>query len=131
MSACLDLSWEGKGRLGEGVGRVCIVRIDSLLLCGAFTIMKIELQSEESRTIIITLASVWVWLSSLSLDDIEMFLCLLEVLCRAITSFRPLILMQRSNPLFHSLDFVLVPKRTRLYTGTPYGRVPRTACTSY
>ena len=51
--ACLELGWEGKGRLGEGVGRVCIVRINSLFLCGAFTIMKFELRSEESRAIII------------------------------------------------------------------------------
>ena len=50
---CLELGWEGKGRLGEGVGRACIVRIDSLFLCGAFTIMKFELRSEESRTITI------------------------------------------------------------------------------
>ena len=45
--ACLELGWEGKGRLSEGVGRVHIVCIDSLFLCGAFTIMKFELQSEE------------------------------------------------------------------------------------
>ena len=51
--ACLEPAWEGKGRLGEGVGRACIVRIDSLFLCGAFTIMKIELRSEESRATII------------------------------------------------------------------------------
>ena len=58
---------------------MCIVRINSLFLCGAFTIMKIELRSEESRTIIISLASVCVWLSTLvALDDIEMFLCLLR-----------------------------------------------------
>ena len=92
---------------------MCIVRIDSLFLCGAFTIMKFELRSEESRTIIISLASVCVWLSTLvALEDIELFLCLLAVLCRFIASFRPLVLMQRSNPSFHSLDFMLVPKRT-------------------
>ena len=51
--AYLELGWEGKGRLGEGVGRACIVRIDSLFLCDAFTIMKFELRSEESRTITI------------------------------------------------------------------------------
>ena len=62
--ACLEPAWEGKGRLGEGVERVRIVRIDSLFLCGAFTIMKFELRSEELRTIIISLASVCVWLST-------------------------------------------------------------------
>ena len=88
-----------------------IVCIDSLLLCGAITIMKFELRSEESRTILISLASVCVWPSTLALDVIEMFLCLLAVLFRIIASFRPYILMQRSNPSFHSLDFMLVPKR--------------------
>ena len=126
------LGREGKGRLDEGVGRACIVRIDSLFLCGAFTIMKFELRSEELRTIIISLASVCVWLSTLvALDGIGLFLCRLPVLCRIIASFHLLILMQRSNPSFHSLDFMLVPKRTRLYTGTPCRRLPRTACTSY
>ena len=48
--ACLEPAWVGKGRLGEGVGRVCIVRIDSLFLSGAFTMMKFELRPEESRT---------------------------------------------------------------------------------
>ena len=50
MSACLELGWEGREKLNEGVGRVRIVRIDSLFLCGAFTIMKFELRFEESRT---------------------------------------------------------------------------------
>ena len=49
--ACLELGWQGRGRFDEGVERVCIVRINSLFLCGAFTIMKLELRSEESRTI--------------------------------------------------------------------------------
>ena len=44
------LGREWSGRLDEGVGRVPIVRIDSLFLCGAFTIMKFELRPEESRT---------------------------------------------------------------------------------
>ena len=111
--ACLELGWEGRGRLDEGAGRPCIVRIDSLFLCSAFTIMKFELRSEESRTIIISLASVCVtvWLSTLAPEDIEMFLCLSGVLCRVITSFHPLVLRQRSDPSFHSLDFKLVPKR--------------------
>ena len=76
--ACLELGWEGKGNLDEVVGRVRIVRIDSLFLSGAFTMMKLELRSEESRTIVL-LASVYIWLSTLALDDIEMFLCLLAV----------------------------------------------------
>ena len=77
--ACLELGWEGKGRLGEGVGRACIVRIDSLFLCDTFTMMKFELRSEESRTITISLTSVCVWLSTTALDGIGMFLCLLPV----------------------------------------------------
>ena len=57
--ACLELGWEGRARFDVG-----FVRIDSLFLCGAFTIMKFELRSEESRTILISLASVCVWLST-------------------------------------------------------------------
>ena len=57
----------------------CIVRIDSLFLCDTFTIMKFELRSEESRTILISLASVCVWPSTLALDVIELFLCSLPV----------------------------------------------------
>ena len=75
-------------RNGGGVGCACTVRIDSLFLCGAFTIMKIELRSEELRTIIISLASVCVWLSTVvALDGIELFPCSLAVLCRGTLAF--------------------------------------------
>ena len=83
-----------------------------LFLCGTFTIMKFELRFEESRT------TKYYWQASaygyqpLALDDIEIFLCLLPVLCRVIASFHPLSPMLRSKPPFHSLDFMLVPKRT-------------------
>ena len=116
LSPCLCVFGARLGRGGEVRRRswasaYCAYR--KLFLCGTFTIMKFELRSEESRTIIISLASVCVWLSTVvALDDIEMFLCLLEVLCQAIASFHPLVLVQRSNPSFHSLDFMLVPKRT-------------------
>ena len=37
--ACLELGWEGKGRLGEGVGRACIVRVLCVSIVYFFVIL--------------------------------------------------------------------------------------------